>query len=1005
MKTLALQLAVVLVFALALSHFAYQVWGPANSPKYYVTNESAHGAALKGPESDGIRGKFFYLRQTLYLPQQPRYAWLKVVGRDRIAAYVNGQRVGADGPIHAWSAAALVLDISPYLRSGKNVVAIGASQNSQLLPPLVSVDGGYVLDDQEFRLDPLENWRCAHAFSRGKNWWFSVDFDDTQWARPEVVQHELKGEVFVPPRAVTSLRQARWITPPAYRDNTASVRRDFDVDARPQSAWLRLTATTSYRLAVNGVFVDEQSQSLGVTRPSMPVQRTYDITPAIREGHNAVSVQLMTNGEAPHVLADLEVEDQTGHRQSLSSDEHWLARGELSTDWHLTNVADAEAWRPSTVETGDMGLDPLAFPREMVSIVWPDAFVREKLAWEAAIVIAVSLLTWLACWLVARWLASVQGADPAAPASAGGSAYVALVPATVAMLAAMLALYDPRFAPQDVYRAAWVLLALISLPLQWALLAILARRSRGADRPAIHWPRPFRLSYQEWILVLLLICGTWLRVRHIDVEPIHHDEVTAYWFTRGVLENGFPGGQVKKDTPFGFAATSEISFYPTAIVGLMTDDPIYVLRIPTVLFSVATIGLLYFVGLRLFSVWVGLVAAAMYTFSGYCIETSNFGRYFAQLQFLTLLCLYFFYRTIRNREAIDRRALWLCGITFLGVYYSWEGSGFVALGMIAAVLAVRRCHMKAILSSGAVWLAMMVMLIGFFVQDAHRILEQTQRMWYGIGISDLELYPMWLYPNFVPNFYLVQLSWCADSFLPMALMAAAIVLAIRHPWQDPLRVLLITFLATACIMTALLPLRAARYDYHLIPLFILTSAVVLVTMGRAVVRLAGSLRVPQAFRVYSGAVAALMVATIVALGSGVTVQLTEMYDYACLGYRFCDLKFPHWEEPLRYLREHIREGDVVVATYPHVVDHTMLFASYRKDKDVPAGEAKIPKGWSSDYWLQSTLVLQATLDDKRSVPLDRRAGTVMIPRSTRWTTCSPAAAGCGSSSRPEPTTG
>ena len=35
---------------------------------------------------------------------------------------------------------------------------------------------------------------------------------------------------------------------------------------------------------------------------------------------------------------------------------------------------------------------------------------------------------------------------------------------------------------------------------------------------------------------------------------------------------------------------------------------------------------------------------------------------------------------------------------------------------------------------------------------------------------------MWLYPNFVPNFYLVQLSWATDALLPMALMVGAMTI-------------------------------------------------------------------------------------------------------------------------------------------------------------------------------------------------------------------------------------
>jgi hypothetical protein len=154
----------------------------------------------------------------------------------------------------------------------------------------------------------------------------------------------------------------------------------------------------------------------------------------------------------------------------------------------------------------------------------------------------------------------------------------------------------------------------------------------------------------------------------------------------------------------------------------------------------------------------------------------------------------------------------------------------------------------------------------------------------------------------------------------------------------------------------------------LIPLAILAAAVALVVVGHAIYRLAGTTRLNGSLAWYPRLIAAVPALAVLVLACGLTLQVSELHDYRTLAFRIDQLKFPHWEEPLRYVREHMREGDVVIATFPHAVDHTMYFA-----KDNP-----VPTGWRSHYWLQSTLVLQATLDDRRSTPLDRRAGTVMI---------------------------
>ena len=44
-----------------------------------------------------------------------------------------------------------------------------------------------------------------------------------------------------------------------------------------------------------------------------------------------------------------------------------------------------------------------------------------------------------------------------------------------------------------------------------------------------------------------------------------------------------------------------------------------------------------------------------------------------------------------------------------------------------------------------------------------------------------------------------------------------------------------------------------------------------------------------------------------------------------------------------------------------------------------ANDPMFGRNWKCDYWLQTTMVLQSTLDDYRDLPRDRRAGTLMIP--------------------------
>jgi hypothetical protein len=63
----------------------------------------------------------------------------------------------------------------------------------------------------------------------------------------------------------------------------------------------------------------------------------------------------------------------------------------------------------------------------------------------------------------------------------------------------------------------------------------------------------------------------------------------------------------------------------------------------------------------------------------------------------------------------------------------------------------------------------------------------------------------------------------------------------------------------------------------------------------------------------------------------------------------------------------MREGDVVIATFPHTQNFLMS-----------TGSDKATESPGVDYWLESTLIVQATLGDSRPTPRDRRSGAPMI---------------------------
>jgi hypothetical protein len=429
----------------------------------------------------------------------------------------------------------------------------------------------------------------------------------------------------------------------------------------------------------------------------------------------------------------------------------------------------------------------------------------------------------------------------------------------------------------------------------------------------------------------------------------------------GVLKRGYPSVKIDDDVPVMYTATSELVYYINALGALIYDNDIYVTRFPQVCWSTLTIVLIYCVGRRLFNRLTGVVAATIYTFSPVVIAMSDFGRYFDQLQFFTLLTLYFFWMTIRGSGSLNNRALWLTVVSFLAMFLSWEGGALIVPGMILAALLQRRGQLRTLLLNRQVWLGMVLIGTVVLVQYSLRVFQQTSMLVYGTGISDLKLKPMWPYAIFNPWYYIWEAAWSLDSLIPMLGLLAALLLAINHRFKRPLRYLLLIHLTTCWLMAAILPLIAWRYVHHLIPLHILAASAAFVALGQGLVRAVRSQQLPLGWLTCARAFAYLTVASILVLGCGMTLRCCELEKGRILGYEDTLFKFPDLGGPTKFVRENMREGDIVICTHPHSATHLMFRV-----------------GWSTDYWIESVLQLQALLGDTRDVLRDRRSGAKML---------------------------
>jgi hypothetical protein len=122
--------------------------------------------------------------------------------------------------------------------------------------------------------------------------------------------------------------------------------------------------------------------------------------------------------------------------------------------------------------------------------------------------------------------------------------------------------------------------------------------------------------------------------------------------------------------------------------------------------------------------------------------------------------------------------------------------------------------------------------------------------------------------------------------------------------------------------------------------------------------------VPNGWRHYAVSVTGLVVLLIVLLGSGRVIRLIEMPRQLAEGYNIRVFKFPNLGGPTDYLRKHWKPGDAILASDPQQIHHLL---NLKEGEDRP-----------DSFWLATSLFVPATLDDRRSIPIERRDGTKMV---------------------------
>ncbi len=165
----------------------------------------------------------------------------------------------------------------------------------------------------------------------------------------------------------------------------------------------------------------------------------------------------------------------------------------------------------------------------------------------------------------------------------------------------------------------------------------------------------------DWALIFILAISAFLRLYLLDLRPVHHDEGINGWFTDQLMINGF-----YRYDPANYHGP--LHFYILFVCETLFGHNVWILRIPTVLFSILSV---YWI--ILFSPFIGkraaLIAAFAMAISPGMIYYGRFAIHEADLMFFTILILWGIVGLYCEGK---RKYLWSLGAGISGVILTKE---------------------------------------------------------------------------------------------------------------------------------------------------------------------------------------------------------------------------------------------------------------------------------------------------------------------------------------------
>jgi len=760
-----------IIFSILFALFCFQSLR-GDLPEYF--NTSWKGARWITPSENGPTGVFRY---KLYLSKVPYWSWLQISATDAYELYINEKLI--DNKIFYSSTPSGIYNINSYLKPGVNIIGLIVRRWSFPGKPMIIVKGGYKYSIKD-KLHPIfsnSKWKAKTHEDRIKNIsWLSSKFIDYTWPKAKLATTNIKPyPLSIPPDTFTTPLYGIEVTSTAASLKGINYKKNFYLSDRPSGKfWLRIKSSHKYDLLINDIH-------LGTYEKTNNMQVLLISSKILKRGKNNIHIFVYST---TYDTISLYVDGQiplTHKYKVLKTD----------TTWNLSTITGKKI-HAIRIKNGEKTELPHWTYQLIRDINYPLEFYLSPIILSVIFFFTILIvLTLIPC----RY--STLGISL-------GISYIALL---------WILSFDIRIQYKQIFN----LQNLIEITVIFfiGLFVSYFKKKNNIRFGIIKNTYSFHTFHYLMVLILILILAGIIRIYDIDTISLNGDEIGTVRFALNILKRGFP--YIELGNLWKPATTYELLPYPVALsVWIFKTPTAFVVRLPSFIFSLITLGTLFYIGLNLFSFPSAIILSLVYTLIPVEINIAQNARYMQMEQFWALLTIFMYYKGVIE-QSINKKYLYLGVFIFTLGYLTWEGFGYILPALFLTTCCVKFNDFSW-LKSWHMWVIGTLASVVVFIQLAYRTYWSVSYLVVGTGISDSAFKLMPLYQTYDPWYYFKVLFFNQYNFIPFMISLCSLPSILT---SKRLKYLLFIILWISILMANTFCLYTSRYIYYLQPVFLL----------------------------------------------------------------------------------------------------------------------------------------------------------------------------------------